>query len=434
MWRGEPFIDASPTSDLTDEGCRLDELRLALTELSYRCRFDAGEGVELVPGLLRLTGDHPVREVLWYLLIAAQYRAGRQAEALRSYDTVRSILVETLGVDPSPELQQLQQRVLKQDPTLSAPPVGQSSAVAMLLWDVKGTEGLLVRRRQAGIDTLARAAELVSIVAHEHGGRVSTSQGEHIGAVVVFESVADAVAAAVEVHERVFKESWSDSEQVDVRCAVHVGEVSATPDGVFGVEVHRCAGLRALTDGGEVFLSSAAVSAVGGLLPVDCSVLDEGFVVLRGFADPERVWRLVNPVLRPRRGPVVGAGPLPRELPLWRTSFVGRSVEIASVAARLDAGRLVSLVGPAGVGKTRLAATVAGEMPIRVCFVDLTLATNDDDVDAVVADALGADPDSSPRAGIEDVLGKAPALVVLDNCEHVLDAAASMVEHAARPL
>jgi DNA-binding SARP family transcriptional activator len=96
-WRGEPFIDASPTSDLADEAARLDELRLTLTELAYRRRLDAGEDAELVAELVRLTGDHPLREALWQVLIAAQYRAGRQADALRSYETLRSILIETLG-------------------------------------------------------------------------------------------------------------------------------------------------------------------------------------------------------------------------------------------------------------------------------------------------------------------------------------------------
>jgi DNA-binding SARP family transcriptional activator len=110
MWRGEPFIDASPTSDLTDEAERLEELRLALTELGYQRRFKAGEGAELVAELIRLTADHPLREALWLVLIAAQYRADRQADALRSYDTVRSILVETLGVEPSEELQELHRR------------------------------------------------------------------------------------------------------------------------------------------------------------------------------------------------------------------------------------------------------------------------------------------------------------------------------------
>ena len=151
LWRGEPFVDVAPTSDLADEAVRLEDLRLTLTELGYRRRFDAGEGAELVPGLLRLTGEHPLREALWHVLIAAQYGSGRQADALRSYESLRSILVETLGVDPSPELRDLQRRVLDQEPTLSAAPARPPGEVGLLLRDVEASTSLLVPRGQAGV-------------------------------------------------------------------------------------------------------------------------------------------------------------------------------------------------------------------------------------------------------------------------------------------
>jgi predicted ATPase/DNA-binding SARP family transcriptional activator len=425
-WRGEPFIDASPTSDLADEAVHLEELRLSLTELRFRRRFDAGEGAELVAELVQLTGEHPLSEALWQVLMASQYRAGHQADALRSYDAVRSILVETLGVEPSPELQQLHRRVLNQDPMLSAPPARPSP---FMLWDVEGATGLLVRQGQSGVAALAGVAELVAVVARQRGGRVSTSQGEGDGALVVFGSVTDAVAAAIEVNERIAEQSWPVGEPVAVRSAVHVGEVTVTADGVFGSAVHRCAGLRASARDGEVLLSDAAVRAVGQDLPDDSSVVDEGSVVLHGLAEPEHVWRLVHPALRPPRGPLLGTVLSPATLPMWRTSFVGRSTEVTSVGARLVGGRLVTLVGPAGVGKTRLAAAVAADASVRACFVDLTHAASPEEVDAVAADALGASPTAAPRAGIETVLLAAPSLVVLDNCEHVVDAAASLVEH-----
>ena len=263
-WRGDPFIDASPTSDLADEAARLAELRLTVTELRCLRRFDAGEGAELVAELVQLTGDHPLSEPLWQVLIAAQYRTGRQADALRSYDALRSILVETLGVEPSPELQELHRRVLNQDPTLSAAP---ARPIGLMLWDVEGSTGLLVRRGQAGVEVLANVAELVAVVARGHGGRVTTSQGEGDGAVVLFNSVTDAVAAALDVNKRIVAERWPEGELVAVRSAVHVGEVAVTVDGVFGSEVHRCVRLRALAEGGEVLLSDAAVRAVGQRLP-----------------------------------------------------------------------------------------------------------------------------------------------------------------------
>ena len=154
-------------------------------------------------------------------------------------------------------------------------------------------------------------------------------------------------------------------------------------------------------------------------------------MLLRGFAQPERVWRLVHPALSPRRRPLVGANDLAGALPEWRTSLVGRSAEVAAIVDRLVAGHVVTLVGPAGVGKTRLAVAAASQAALPVRFIDLTLATNGDDVPAVAAQALGVEESASFLAGIEAALRATPALIVLDNCEHVLDAAASLVEHVS---
>jgi predicted ATPase/DNA-binding SARP family transcriptional activator/tetratricopeptide (TPR) repeat protein len=428
MWRGAPFVGVSPCAVLDDEAGRLEELRLAITEEYLQARLDMGAGRELVADLSRATAQNPLRESLWSMLITAQYRAGLQADALRSYEEMRAMLADSLGLDPSSELQDLQRRVLQQDPSLLGKQT-RSSEFALLLWDVEASTGLLVRRGQEGVATLGRAAELVAEAARGHGGQVSTSQGESDGAVVLFSSVARAVAASVEVNRRMSQESWPEGERVAVRGAVHIGTVTATPEGVFGLEVHHCALLRALAGGGDVLLSDAAARTLGRDLPVDASLVDEGPTLLRGSVEPDRVWRLVHPALRTRSGPVLGIAESPMELPVWRTSFVGRSAEMEHVAARLGAGRVVTLVGPGGVGKTRLAAAVAAATPVRACFVDLTRATSAGEVDAVAAEALGADPAVLPRTGVEAVLLAAPALIVLDNCEHVLDAAASLVEH-----
>ena len=153
-----------------------------------------------------------------------------------------------------------------------------------------------------------------------------------------------------------------------------------------------------------MLLSDAAVRQVVPQLPQRSSVTDEGVVLLRGFAQPERVWRLVHPALSPRRRPLVGASDLAGALPEWRTSLVGRSAEVAAIVDRLVAGHVVTLVGPAGVGKTRLAVAAASQSALPVRFVDLTLATSGDDVPAVAAEALGVEASASFLAGIEAAL------------------------------
>ena len=180
-----------------------------------------------------------------------------------------------------------------------------------------------------------------------------------------------------------------------------------------------------------MFLSDAAWHAVGGHLPSSATVEDVGVVLLRGFVQPERVWRLVHPVLRRRQGEIAGSGVLPGTFPAWRTSLVGRDDEVAVVADRLRPGAVITLVGPGGVGKTRLASEVAAHQSGAARFVDLTVATNEGDVDAVVAAALSADASAAPRTAIAAALAAEPTVVVLDNCEHVIDAASSIAEHLA---
>ena len=301
----------------------------------------------------------------------------------------------------------------------------------MLLTDVEGSTRLLVRHGQAGVAALGRIAELVSSAATAHGGEVSRLQGEGDSAVVLFDSAALAVAAALDVNRWMAAEPWPGGQTVAMRSGVHVGEVTASDDGVVGLEVHRCARVRALAGGGEVFLSDAALRDVGGHLPSSASVEDVGVVLLRGFVQPEHVWRLVHPLLRRHHGEVAGSGVLPGAFPTWRTSLVGRVDDIAAVAGRLRVGAVVTLVGPGGVGKTRLASAVAAHQSDAACFVDLTVATNEGDVDAVVAAALRADASVAPRTAIEAALAAEPTVVVLDNCEHVIDAASSIAEHLA---
>ena len=118
LWRGVPFVDAAPCAVLDDEAERLTELNRAITENYFEARLDSGAGRELVADLGRATTQYPLRESLWAALMIAQYRAGLQADALRSYEEMRVILADSVGLDPSTALQELQGRVLRHDPSL----------------------------------------------------------------------------------------------------------------------------------------------------------------------------------------------------------------------------------------------------------------------------------------------------------------------------
>jgi DNA-binding SARP family transcriptional activator/DNA-binding beta-propeller fold protein YncE len=132
LWRGAALSDLADYDALRPAVTRLEELRLGALEDRAEAELDLGRHREAVPSLESLTGEHPLRERLWSLLILALYRSGRQGDALGAFHRARTTLVEELGIDPSPELRRLHERVLQQDPQLDLlpPPRAASDAEA----------------------------------------------------------------------------------------------------------------------------------------------------------------------------------------------------------------------------------------------------------------------------------------------------------------
>lgn len=157
MWRGQPFADAAPCQALDDESIRLGELRLVITENYFHARLASGAGREVVADLSRAAAQHPLREVLWSMLITAQYRAGMQADALRSYEQMRVLLADTLGLDPSTDLQDLQRRVLLHDPSLIVDSGGRAVESTVRRHNLPMPETMLID----GVNRVGRVAALL---------------------------------------------------------------------------------------------------------------------------------------------------------------------------------------------------------------------------------------------------------------------------------
>ena len=119
LWRGDAFADVAYEAWAEGEAARLHELRLVATELRIAADLELGGAAGAVAELEPLVRAHPLRERIRYLMVLGLYRAGRQAEALDAYQDARRALVDGLGIDPGPELQQLERAVLRQDPSLS---------------------------------------------------------------------------------------------------------------------------------------------------------------------------------------------------------------------------------------------------------------------------------------------------------------------------
>lgn len=299
--------------------------------------------------------------------------------------------------------------------------------VTLLLADVEGSTWLWETHPDDMGAAVARLDKAVSGVIAAHDGVRPVEQGEGDSFVLAFACASDAVAAALDLQR-------ARLAPIRLRIGVHTGEVALRDEGNYaGPTINRTARLRDLAHGGQTVLSGVTESLVIDRLPDKAWLVDLGTHALRDLSRPERVMQLCHPELRIDFPPLrVANDDVAHGLPVHLTRFVGRGAQITEVHRLVTDNRLVTLTGAGGVGKTRLAAQlaaqIAGEFG-RAWFVDLAPITDPDLVPVTVAGALGLhdQPGRSTTDTVLRFLGGRPALVVLDNCEHLLDATAALV-------
>lgn len=248
LWRGLPYANASPSLRLEDDARRLNELRVGAIEEAVDAELRLGYDAELVAELEVLASEHPFRERFREQHMLALYRAGRQAEALRAYEKTRRFLAEELGVDPSPRLQELEQRILDQDPGLLVEAHPRVETRTFLLVDFDVEPGGRGRDLEPLMD------EAVSVIAKTDG---NVSRRTRHGLEAVFAGVAEAVGAVEGVHRRLMEIGSGDMASV-VRSALDVGEVEVRDGEFFGPPLNRAARLVAAAHGGQILLSADA--------------------------------------------------------------------------------------------------------------------------------------------------------------------------------
>lgn len=285
-------------------------------------------------------------------------------------------------------------------------------------------------------DAVARHDDVLNkaITAH-HGVRV-VADLEPGTVAVVFERPSGAVAAAFDAQCALKASLASGRAPIRVRMAVHSGEVVARGEGDYaGITLQRCDQLRAGAQAGQVVVSMATAELVLDRLPEGAALVDLGVRQLTDLSRPERVYQLVHSELS-------GESPTLRSLeihwhnlPYQMTPLIGRDDDLESIASALDADRLVTLTGSAGIGKTRLALHAAAERverhPDGVALVELATVTDMGAVASAVAGVLRVwETTTEPTvAAIARFVTDRRVLAVLDNCEHVIDAAAELAAH-----
>ncbi|VBA42617.1 Putative HTH-type transcriptional regulator [Mycobacterium attenuatum] len=306
-----------------------------------------------------------------------------------------------------------------------------NGTVTLLLADVEGSTQLWQTQPEQTAAAIVELDRTLASLIVDHDGVRPVEQGEGDSFVVAFIRASDALNCALALQR-------APLAPLRLRIGLHTGEVRMRdpkdPTNYVGPTINRTARLRDLAHGGQTVLSGTTSDLVIDQLPAGVWLTDLGTHTLRDLPRPERVTQLCHPDLRndfpPLRLPkTIAAQGLPSQL----TSFVGREQELAHGRQLLTAHRLVTLTGAGGVGKTRLASQIAaraaGEFDSGVWYVDLAPITDPDAVPAAMMRALSL-PNQPGRSTMDTLLrfvADRQMLIVLDNCEHLLDAIAELI-------
>ncbi len=280
---------------------------------------------------------------------------------------------------------------------------------------------------------------LLTEVIEDHGGVVVTSRGEGDSFFAVFPSAVAAIETAGACQLAFNGEDWPEGASLRVRMGLHTGETRAAgSDRVDHAPINRCARVKAAGHGGQVLVTKTTRDWVAGRLGGGFGLRRLGQFRLRDLAEPELIYQLTHPGLPADFPPLVTVAERAGNLPLPVSSFIGRERELEQAAAALGRGRVVTLTGPGGVGKTRLAVQAAAQAAPRfedgAWLAELAPVRDPARVDDAVAAVFWV----TARAGqgvaevLAELLRGKQLLLVLDNCEHLLDAAAALAGSLAR--
>jgi len=307
-----------------------------------------------------------------------------------------------------------------------------TGTVTFLFTDIEGSTQRWEAHRDAMDSAVKRHDEVLRSAIEGHGGRVFKTVGDAF--CTAFARSSDAVAASVAAQQSLSSQDFAAVDGLRVRMGLHTGEAAERDRDYFGPAVNRAARLMSIGHGGQVLMSQATRDLAHPQLPANTLLVDLGSHPLRDLAEPERVWQLNIAGLPTEFPPLLSLDTFPNNLPLQRTTFVGRERDVAAVKELIGRHRLLTIVGSGGVGKTRLAVQVGADLldhyPDGVWLADFGPITDPELASSVIAKALGMNQPEGRRVdeSIPPWLKRKKLLLILDNCEHVLQAVAKIVD------
>ncbi len=307
-----------------------------------------------------------------------------------------------------------------------------TGVVVLLMTDIAGSTRLWQADPALMSRALKRHDALMGEAVARHGGALVKAHAAGDSVLAVFTEAAAAIAAAVDIQDTLQRERWPTSAPIRLRMALHAGDAELRDGDYFGPTVNRCARLRGIAHPGQILISRAVQSLAGDRMPAEVRTRPLGKHWLRDLQQPEDIYQLLHPGLPADFPPLASPGAIPNNLPIQLTSFIGRDDDLETLPSRVVGNRLVTLVGVGGSGKTRLgietATAVLPDFADGVWWVDLVPLEHPEQVLKEVAHVLGVreGPNEALFAALVTAIGADHKLVILDNCEHLLQASAAL--------
>jgi predicted ATPase/class 3 adenylate cyclase len=309
-----------------------------------------------------------------------------------------------------------------------------TGTLTFLFTDIEGSTRLLQRLGAAYPGVLEDHNRRMRGAFAAHGGVEVGTEGDSF--FVVFRAASAGVAAAADAQRALGRNGWASGVPVKVRMGLHTGDAALVAGGYVGLDVHRAARIGAAAYGGQVLLSRATAALAEGSMPSGVTIRGLGDHRLRDISRPESLHQLVIEGLPSEFPSIRGGDPTLDSLPVQLTSFIGREREIAAATEQLESARLVTLLGPGGTGKTRLAielaARVGPRFPDGVRFVPLAAVTDPALVPSAIGQALeiveAGRGDEPAGARLVEFLRDRELLLVIDNFEQLVASAGFLAE------